>query len=60
MSTCKDSTGDTWEIYMGADGHRWRRTAANGRIVGAATQGYANRQDCIDNATRNGMSCEPS
>ncbi|EEN5690534.1 DUF1508 domain-containing protein, partial [Salmonella enterica subsp. enterica serovar Kentucky] len=32
----------------------WRRTASNGRIVGASSQGYVNRADCIANARRNG------
>ena len=46
---------DTWEFYIDAQGEqRWRRTAVNGRIVGAATQGYVNRGDCVDNARRNG------
>jgi len=60
MSSCKERNGDTWEIYMGGDGWRWRRTASNGRIVGAASQGYSNKSDCIDNAQRNGMTCTPS
>lgn len=59
MASCKDANGDTWEIYSGADGWRWRRTASNGRIVGASQQGYSNRSDCIDNARRAGMSCNP-
>ena len=33
---------------------RWRRTAPNGEIVGASTQGYANKNDCKKNAIRNG------
>ncbi|GGH74387.1 MAG: DUF1508 domain-containing protein [Bacteroidetes bacterium] len=46
---------DTWEFYKDeADLWRWRRTAVNGRIVGASSQGYHNRQDCVDNAERNG------
>jgi uncharacterized protein YegP (UPF0339 family) len=46
---------DTWEFYKDpSDQWRWRRTAPNGRIVGASTQGYANRTDCVDNARRNG------
>lgn len=60
MASCKDGNGDTWEIYYATDGWRWRRTAANGRIVGSATQGYSNKQDCIDNARRNGMTCTPT
>jgi uncharacterized protein YegP (UPF0339 family) len=60
MSTCTDSNGDKWEIYMAGDGYRWRRTARNGNIVGAASQGYSNRSDCVANAQRNGMKCTPS
>lgn len=46
---------DKWEIYQDGQGQwRWRRTASNGRIVGASTQGYANRSDCEANAKRNG------
>lgn len=59
MSSCTDRNGDSWEIYMGNDGWRWRRTAANGRIVGASSQGYTNRSDCVANAQRNGMTCTP-
>ncbi|KQV31798.1 hypothetical protein ASC97_19150 [Rhizobium sp. Root1203] len=59
MASCVASNGDTWEIYSGSDGWRWRRTASNGRIVGASSQGYSNRGDCVDNAARNGMTCNP-
>ncbi|KDN13465.1 DUF1508 domain-containing protein [Snodgrassella communis] len=46
---------DKWEIYKDhANEWRWRRTASNGRIVGASTQGYVNRNDCLENARRNG------
>lgn len=46
---------DTWEIYKDvAKRWRWRRTAANGRIVGRSSQGYHNKEDCEDNALRNG------
>ena len=46
---------DKWEFYKDpSEEWRWRRTASNGRIVGASTQGYKNKQDCIDNAIRNG------
>lgn len=46
---------DKWEIYKDSQGKwRWRRTASNGDIVGAATQGYENKEDCIANAKRNG------
>ncbi len=59
--TCKDAKGDKWEIYKdGAGEWRWRRTAPNGNIVGASTEGYKNKSDCIANAQRNGMTCTPS
>jgi len=59
MASCIGNDGDVWEIYVTSDGWRWRRTASNGRIVGAATQGYSNRSDCIANAQRGGMTCTP-
>ncbi|MFT6556288.1 MULTISPECIES: YegP family protein [Sneathiella] len=47
---------DKWEIYKDkGDEWRWRRTAPNGRIVGASTEGYIKKQDCVDNAIRNGF-----
>ena len=46
---------DRWEFYQDAAGKwRWRRTARNGEIVGASTEGYSRRIDCEDNARRNG------
>ena len=61
METCVDSTGDTWEIYQDNAGEwRWRRKAPNGKTVGASSEGYHNKSDCIDNARRNGMDCTPS
>lgn len=46
---------DKWEFYKDADGlWRWKRIAANGRIVGSSSQGYKNKNDCMDNAKRNG------
>jgi uncharacterized protein YegP (UPF0339 family) len=46
---------DKWEFYKDAQGKwRWRRIASNGKIVGASTEGYSNRQDCVNNAKRNG------
>jgi uncharacterized protein YegP (UPF0339 family) len=60
MASCRGTNGDLWEIYHAADGWRWRRTASNGRVTGASTEAYANRSDCIANARRNGMDCDPS
>ena len=46
---------DRWEFYKDAQGEwRWRRIAPNGKIVGASTQGYKNKQDCQENARRHG------
>jgi len=44
---------DRWEFYK-SDGWRWRRVAANGRIVGASTQGYRWKRSAKKNARRNG------
>ncbi|WKB82749.1 DUF1508 domain-containing protein [Cellulophaga lytica] len=46
---------DKWEFYQDISKEwRWRRTASNGRIVGASSQGYINKSDCIGNARRHG------
>lgn len=48
---------DKWEFYKdNARMWRWRRVASNGRIVGASTEGYVNKSDCIANARRNDYS----
>jgi len=47
---------DVWEIYQDPKAEwRWRRTAKNGNIVGASTQGYKQRGPCIANAARAGF-----
>ena len=49
------SDRDKWEFYKDARGYwRWRRTASNGRIVGASTEGYTSKMNCRDNDKRNG------
>ena len=46
---------DRWQFYKDSLGEwRWRRIATNGKIVGAASQGYVNKSDCLANAKRNG------
>lgn len=46
---------DKWTIYQDDKGEwRWTRTASNGRIVGASTEGYTSRINCLQNAQRNG------
>lgn len=43
----------TLDIYKDKRGEfRWRRTAANGKIVGAASEGYKAKKDCESNAHR--------
>ncbi|MCQ1768055.1 DUF1508 domain-containing protein [Neorhizobium galegae] len=59
MATCRDTNGDTWEIYQSGTQWRWKRTASNGKVVGASTESYVNKSDCIANAKRNGMTCSP-
>ena len=46
---------DTWEFYKDKQGEwRWRRTAPNGKSVGASSEGYKNKGDCVNNAIRHG------
>ena len=59
MPSCNESNGDSWDIYQDGSQWRWRRKASNGRIIGASTESYVNRSDCIANARRNGMTCNP-
>ena len=48
-------SNDKWEFYKDSSGKwRWRRVAGNGQIVGASSEGYVNRADCVANARRNG------
>jgi hypothetical protein len=37
---------------------RWRRVAPNGEIVGASTEGYKRKVDCLANAKRAMTPCE--
>ncbi len=61
VDTCTDWNGDRWDVYKDSRGEwRWKRTARNGAIVGASSEGYKNRTDCVANARRNGMACEPA
>lgn len=46
---------DKWEIEKDKAGEwRWTRKSANGKIVGASTEGYKNKIDCVENAKRSG------
>jgi len=45
-------TGRKWEIYQDKRGEwRWRCLASNGKLVGASSQGYKNKEDCVANAS---------
>lgn len=49
------STNDKWEVYEDKKGEwRWRRTAPNGNIVGASSEGFKNRGDAVKNAEHYG------
>lgn len=41
------------------DEWRWvRKCTTNGKIVGASTEGYKNKSDCIDNVNRQFVECD--
>ena len=45
------SHDDTWEFYQDNGGDwRWRRTATNGQIVGAASEGFSSEESAKRNA----------
>ncbi|MCI4663234.1 MAG: DUF1508 domain-containing protein [Neomegalonema sp.] len=44
---------DKFEVYQDRrEEWRWRRIASNGKIVGAACEGYKDRKDCESNMNR--------
>ncbi|QPH52434.1 YegP family protein [Pontivivens ytuae] len=44
---------DTFEVYQDKKGeYRWRRTASNGNIVGASSEGYSSKKACEENMHR--------
>ena len=46
---------DKFEVYQDKRGEwRWRRLASNGKIVGAASEGYKAKKDAEANAERQG------
>jgi uncharacterized protein YegP (UPF0339 family) len=50
---------DTFELYQDKRGAwRWRRKAANGKIVGAACEGYADRSGAEANMTRGAVAAD--
>ncbi len=50
---------DKFEVYQDKRGEwRWRRTATNGNVVGAACEGYKNRADCEANMNRGAVASD--
>lgn len=44
-----------WTIYRDDRGEwRWTRQSLNYETIGASTESYVNRADCVSNAIRNG------
>jgi uncharacterized protein len=44
---------DKFELYQDKKGEwRWRRTASNGRLVGASSEGYSSKSDAEANMKR--------
>ncbi|MSU89674.1 DUF1508 domain-containing protein [Rhodobacteraceae bacterium 2CG4] len=50
---------DKYEVYTDKGGkYRWRRLASNGKVVGAATEGYNSRSDCEKNMNRGAVATD--
>lgn len=59
MLNVESAKKDKIEIYQDKrDEYRWRRIASNGRNVGAASEGYNKKSDCLENAQRQFIECE--
>ena len=53
MTTSKPAIDDKIHVYQDRrDEWRWRRTAPNGKIVGASSEGYHDRSAAVANAKR--------
>ncbi|MGD9867457.1 MAG: DUF1508 domain-containing protein [Hyphomicrobiales bacterium] len=51
---------DKWEFYTDKKGgHRWRRTAQNGNVVGSSTEAYSTKKLAEANAERHGWNGNP-
>jgi uncharacterized protein YegP (UPF0339 family) len=58
MLNVESAKKDTLTIYKDKKGEwRWRRVAVNGNNVGASSEGYVKKSDCIDNAKRQFVEC---
>jgi hypothetical protein len=56
---CWRDTDDTWEIYPGSDGWRWRRITPEGEFSEQSPTGHSRRRDCFAEAIAHGMRCAP-
>ena len=59
---CNASNGDEWRFRKSGNEWRWTRTAhvfGRSETVGRSTEGYANFRECVANAKRPGMDCNP-
>ena len=58
MLNVESAKKDTLTIYKDKKGEwRWRRVAVNGNNVGASSESYVKKSDCIDNAKRQFVEC---
>jgi len=52
---------DKWKFYVDKrGGHRWRRTASNGVVVGSSTDGFSRKNKSLRNAQRHGYQGNPN
>ena len=59
MLNIESSKKDKIELYQDKkDEWRWKRIAVNGQNVGASSEGYINKSDCLDNTKRQFIECE--
>jgi hypothetical protein len=56
---CWRDTDDTWEIYLGGDGWRWRRITPGGELSEQSVAGHSRKRDCFAEAIARGMRCAP-
>ena len=60
FESCESGANQEWEIYKDNVGEwRWWKKALIDEIV-TSSEGYGNKADCIADAQRHGMDCEPS
>lgn len=59
MLNVESAKKDKIELYKDKKGEwRWKRRATNGNNVGASSEGYVKKSDCLANAQRQFIECE--